>query len=286
MEADSVSIVQEEKATYYVNNEMATTIKVRIDEDTVWLTQGQMVDLFETTKQNISLHINNIFKEGELDKSSVVKESLTTAKDGKKYKVAFFNLDVIISVGYRVKSKRGTQFRIWANHVIKNYLLKGYALHQRVDRIEKQIWHQGQQLEQLINSALPPKEGIFYDGQIFDAHQFVSSLIRNAKESILIIDNYVDDTVLTLLSKRQKGVSAKIYTKKITEQLQLDIEKYNSQYEKVEIIQFSKSHDRFLIIDNSEIYFIGASLKDLGKKWFAFAKLSIDINYLLNQLKN
>jgi hypothetical protein len=286
MEADSVSIVQEEKATYYVNNEMATTIKVRIDEDTVWLTQGQMVDLFETTKQNISLHINNIFKEGELDKSSVVKESLTTAKDGKKYKVAFFNLDVIISVGYRVKSKRGTQFRIWANHVIKNYLLKGYALHQRVDRIEKQIWHQGQQLEQLINSALPPKEGIFYDGQIFDAHQFVSSLIRNAKESILIIDNYVDDTVLTLLSKRQKGVSAKIYTKKITEQLQLDIEKYNSQYEKVEIIQFSKSHDRFLIIDNNEIYFIGASLKDLGKKWFAFAKLSIDINYLLNQLKN
>lgn len=280
------STVQEEKATYYVNNKMATTIKVRIDEDTVWLTQAQMVDLFETTKQNISLHINNIFKEGELEKSSVVKESLITAKDGKRYRSALYNLDVIISVGYRVKSKRGTQFRIWANQVIKDYLLKGYALHQRVESIEKQVWQQGQQLEQLINSALPPKEGIFYDGQIFDAHQFVSSLIRSAKKSILIIDNYVDDTVLTLLSKRYKGVKAKIYTQKITKQLQLDIEKFNTQYDMVEVMQFSKSHDRFLIIDNSEVYFIGASLKDLGKKWFAFAKLSIDIKYLLNQLNN
>lgn len=286
MVTDTDSIVQEEKATYYVNNEIATTIKVRIDEDTVWLTQSQMVDLFETTKQNISLHISNIFKEGELDKISVVKDSLTTAKDGKKYKVAFFNLDVIISIGYRVKSKRGTQFRIWANQVIKDYLLKGYALHQRVSSIEKQISQQGQQLEQLINSALPPKEGIFYDGQIFDAHQFVSSLIRSAKKSILIIDNYIDDTVLTLLSKRNKGVKAEIYTQKITKQLQLDIEKFNAQYEKIEIKQFSKSHDRFLIIDNKDIYFIGASLKDLGKKWFAFSKISIDINYLLNQLRD
>jgi hypothetical protein len=278
------SIVQEEKATYYVNNKMAKTIKVRIDEDTVWLTQAQMVDLFETTKQNISLHINNIFKEGELDKSSVVKESLTTAKDRKRYKSAFYYLDVIISFGYRLKSKRGTQFRIWANQVIKDYLLKGYALHQRVESIEKQVWQQGQQLEQLINSALPPKEGIFYDGQIFDAHQFVSSLIRSAKKSIVIIDNYIDDSVLLLFSKRQKGVTAKIYTQKISRKLQLDIDKFNSQYDELEVYQFTKSHDRFLIIDNSEIYFIGASLKDLGKKWFAFAKLSIDIKYLLNQL--
>jgi hypothetical protein len=222
-------IAKEERATYHVNNKLATHITVRIDDDTVWLTQSQMVDLFETTKQNISLHINNIFKEGELERSSVVKYSLTTAGDGKKYKVAFFNLDVIISVGYRVKSKRGTQFRIWATRVIKDYLLKGYAIHQRIDRIERQVLQQGQQLEQLINSALPPKEGIFYDGQIFDAHEFVSRLIRKAEKSILIIDNYIDEKVLELLTKRKKGVSTEIYTQKLTKELQLDLEKFNAQ---------------------------------------------------------
>lgn len=247
--------VKEEKATYHVNSKLATQITVRIDEDTVWLTQSQMVDLFETTKQNISLHINNIFKEGELERSSVVKYSLTTAGDGKNYKVAFFNLDVVISVGYRVKSKRGTQFRIWATQVIKDYLLKGYAIHQRIDRIERQVLQQGQQLEQLINSALPPKEGIFYDGQIFDAHEFVSTLIRKAEKSILIIDNYIDDKVLTLLSKRNKAVRAEVYTQTISKQLRLDIEKHNAQYEPIQVFTFSNSHDRFLIIDEKEVYF-------------------------------
>jgi len=147
MTIDNLSIAHEEMATYYVNNQLSNSIMVRIEDETVWLTQSQMVELFDSTKQNISLHINNIFKEEELVKNSVVKYSLTTASDGKKYKIAYYNLDVIISVGYRVKSQRGTQFRIWANKVIKDYLLKGYSINQRLDRIEKQVWHQGQQLE-------------------------------------------------------------------------------------------------------------------------------------------
>lgn len=285
MSSNNPSIAQEEMATYYVNKEKATSILVRIEEDTVWLTQQQMTELFDSSKQNISLHINNIFKEGELDKNSVVKYSLTTASDGKRYKVIYYNLDVIISVGYRVKSKRGTQFRIWANSILKDYLLKGYALNHRIDKIEKQVWQQGQQIEQLIQSALPPQEGIFYDGQIFDAYVFAGKLIKEAKNSIILIDNYIDETIFTLFSKRKKGVKAEIFTQHISKQLQLDIEKYNKQYEKIEIRTFTKSHDRFLIIDNNIVYLIGASLKDLGKKWFAFSKINIDSNYLLKQLK-
>lgn len=265
------------------------TIQVRIEDESVWLTQMQMMELFSSSKQNISLHVNNVFKEKELVKEATVKEYLTVQIEGNrkvKRKIFLYNLDVIISVGYRIKSKRGTQFRIWATGVLRNYLLKGYAFQQRIEKIEKQVIKHDEQLEELIQTALPPKEGIFYDGQIFDAHQFVSSLIRSAKKSIVIIDNYVDENVLVLLSKRQNGVNAKIYTQKITRKLQLDIDKFNAQYDEVEISQFSKSHDRFLIIDDSEIYFIGASLKDLGKKWFAFAKLSIDIKYLLSQLNS
>jgi hypothetical protein len=243
-----------------------------------------MVELFDSTKQNISLHINNIFREKELAKNSVVKYSLTTASDGKKYKVTYYNLDVIISVGYRVKSQRGTQFRIWANKVIKDYLLKGYSIHQRLEQVEKQVWHQGQQLEQIIQTALPPKEGIFYNGQIFDAYHLVSEIIRDAQVSIILIDNYIDDSVLTLFAKRRKGVSVKIFSQNISKQLLLDIDKFNAQYEKVEVKTFNKSHDRFLIIDEKELYHIGASLKDLGKKWFAFSKIDLDIKYLMKQL--
>jgi hypothetical protein len=281
LSSNNPSIAQEEMATYYVNKEKATSILVRIEEDTVWLTQQQMMELFDSSKQNISLHINNIFKEGELDKNSVVKYSLTTASDGKRYKVIYYNLDVIISLGYRVKSKRGTQFRIWANSILKDYLLKGYSLNHRIDKIEKQVWQQGQQIEQLIQTALPPKEGIFFNGQIFDAYVFVSKLIKEAKQSIILIDNFIDETVLTLLTKRNKGVKAIVYTQKISNQLALDIEKHAAQYEKIEVKTFTKSHDRFLILDNSIVYLIGASLKDLGKKWFAFSKINIEANYLL-----
>lgn len=264
----------------YKSDSLPFEIEVKIEDETVWLTQNQMVELFDSSKQNISLHISNIFKEGELDKNSVVKYSLTTANDGKKYNTAFYNLDVIISVGYRVKSQRGTQFRIWANAILKDYLLKGYAVHTRIDQLEHKINTLEQKVcdfDLHIKTSLLPHEGIFYDGQIFDAYAFVANIIKSAQKSITLIDNYVDETVLLLLSKRNLNVSAVVYTKTISQQLQLDLQKHNAQYPPIEIKPFSKSHDRFLIIDNTILYHIGASLKDLGKKWFAFSKLDIDI---------
>jgi hypothetical protein len=264
------------------------SIEVRVEDETVWLTQLQMAELFEATKQNVSLHINNIFKEKELDKDSVVKYSLTTASDGKRYNTSFYNLDVIISVGYRVKSLRGTQFRIWANKILKDYLLKGYAINKRMDRIEdnvESLKNKVNEIDLQIKTSLPPHEGVLFDGQIFDAWKFVSDIIKTAKTSIHLIDNYVDETVLILLSKRGKAVKAIIYTQKISKQFQLDIEKHNAQYEKIEVKEFSKSHDRFLIIDKRDVYHIGASLKDLGRKWFAFSKMEWDANDIIQRVK-
>jgi hypothetical protein len=260
-------------------------INVRIEDDSVWLTQLQMIELFDTSKQNISLHINNIFKENELEKKSVVKYSLTTAADGKSYKTAFYNLDVIISAGYRIKSRRGTQFRIWATKVLRDYLLKGYAFQHRIEKIEKQVIKQGEQIEMLVQSTLPPKEGIFFEGQIFDAYHFASQIIKSAKKTCILIDNYVDESVLLLLSKRKKGVKSIIYTRKISKQFELDLHKFNTQYDPIEVKIFNHSHDRFLIIDEQEIYHIGASLKDLGKKWFAFSKLKLDALLILSKLE-
>jgi len=262
-------------------------LEVRVEDETVWLSQNQMVELFKSTKQNISLHINNIFKEKELDTGSTVKEYLTVRQEGKrkvKRKIALYNLDVIISVGYRVKSQRGTQFRIWANKILKDYLLKGYAINHRVDKIERTLIEHDQKFELLINTNLPPNEGIFYDGQIFDAYKFVSELIKVAKSSIILIDNYIDESVLTLLSKRNPGVVATIFTANISNQFKLDLKRYNAQYPKIEVKQFKKSHDRFLIIDNETVYHIGASLKDLGKKWFAFSKIKLDAKKMLNKI--
>ena len=248
-----------------------------------------MMELFDSTKQNISLHINNIFKENELDVNATVKEYLTVQIEGNrkvKRKVSIYNLDVIISVGYRIKSRRGTQFRIWATKVLRDYLLKGYAMQQRVEQIEQQVAKQGQLLETLIQSTLPPKEGIFFDGQIFDAHHFVSNLVRKSNQSLVLIDNYIDDSVLHLFAKRKKGVSVLIYTSSISKQLETDLKKFNAQYEALEIKSFKRAHDRFLIIDQKEIYHIGASLKDLGKKWFAFSKLSLEVDSILKQLNH
>ena len=268
----------------YQPDDVPTKLEVRIEEDTVWLSQAQMVVLFDSTKQNISLHIKNIFYENELIRSSVVKDYLTTASDGKSYKISFYNLDVIISVGYRVKSKRGTQFRIWANLILREYLLKGYAINHRIDKIEKKLFEHDQKFDLLIRTNLPPHEGIFYDGQVFDAHIFVSSLITSASESIVLIDNYVDQTVLSLLSKRNANVDATIYSASFSKQFNLDLKQFNAQYPAIGVKTFTKSHDRFLIIDNAEIYHIGASLKDLGKKWFAFAKLELDPKELITKL--
>ncbi|MFP4663141.1 MAG: virulence RhuM family protein [Bacteroidales bacterium] len=272
-------------------------MEVRLEEESVWLTQAQMVELFQSSKQNISLHINNIYKEKELAFDSTVKEYLTVQKEGNRNVsrlMKYYNLDVIISVGYRVKSLRGTQFRIWANQVLKNYLLKGYAVNQRVDRIENDVHTVKKELGEIklqLNTSLPANQGIFYDGQTFDAYAFVSGLIKSAKKSIILIDNYIDESVLTLLSKRNKTVDAFIYTKTISKQLKLDIKKHNQQYPKIDLKSFEKSHDRFLIIDKETVYHIGASLKDLGKRClpagqagFAFSKMNMDSLELINKL--
>ena len=269
---------------YQPDNEVR--LEVRLEDETVWLTQAQMAALFQTSKQNVSLHTNNIFKEKELCADSVVKDSLTTASDGKHYRVKYYNLDVIISVGYRVKSIRGTQFRQWANRVLKEYLLKGYSVNQRLNQLERQVncrlLEHEQRLDRIdkkidffVRTSLPPVEGVFYDGQIFDAYKFAADLIRSAKKSILLIDNYIDESVLLMLSKRNAGVKADIYTQAVNRQLQLDLQKHNSQYPPIGIHICKKCHDRFLIIDGAEVWHIGASLKDLGKKLFAFSRLGI-----------
>lgn len=278
---------QGEIVIYKTAGETNFQLEVRVEDETVWLTQAQMVELFNSTKQNISLHINNIFKEGELNKISTVKEYLTVQQEGKrkvKRKIALYSLDVIISVGYRVKSQRGTQFRIWANKILKDYLLKGYAINQRVENIEKKLNEHDHKIELLINTNLPPNEGIFYDGQIFDAYRFVSEIIKSATESIVLIDNYIDESVLTLFSKQKPNVNTTFFTSKITKQLQLDLKKYNAQYPKIEVKQFTKAHDRFLIIDKKTVYHIGASLKDLGKRWFAFSKIQLDAKEIISKL--
>lgn len=262
-------------------------LEVRMEDETVWLTQAQMVELFCSTKQNISLHINNIFKEGELAEKATVKEYLTVRTEGNrnvKRKITCYNLDVIISVGYRVKSVRGTQFRIWANSVLKEYLLKGYSINRRLSELEKTVALHSEKIDFFVRTSLPPVEGIFYDGQIFDAYKFATDLIKSAKKSLVLIDNYVDESVLLMLSKRNPGVSATVYTQRITPQLQLDLDKHNDQYPPINMRTYRNGHDRFLIIDDREVYHIGASLKDLGKKIFAFSRLSIPAKMILDIL--
>ncbi len=249
-------------------------LEVRLENETVWLTQQQMSELFQTSKQNISLHINNIFKEGELDSNSVVKYSLTTASDGKKYKIKYYNLDVIISVGYRVKSLRGTQFRQWANRVIKEYLMKGYAVSQRFERLEYRMARTEEKIDFILNTSLPPREGIIFDGQIFDAYNLMCDLIRSAKSRIIVVDNYVDDSVFRQLDKRATGVSATVFTPVISRTMRQDLERFNAQYAHIEVKVYRKAHDRFLIIDDT-VYHVGASFKDLGKKLTAFSKMEI-----------
>lgn len=273
-------------------------LEVRLEDETVWLTQAQMAELFKTTPQNITIHIGSIYKEEELDASSTCKEHLQVRQEGNrkvKRKQKFYNLDVIISVGYRVKSKYGTKFRQWATGVLKDYMLKGYSVNQRLNDIEQKVDNKLNQHEQRLNAidqkidffvrtSLPPVEGIFFDGQIFDAYKFASELIKSAKRYLVLIDNYVDESVLLMLSKRQPGVTATVYTQRITPQLQLDLNKFNDQYPPVDVRTCKLSHDRFLIIDDTEVYHIGASLKDLGKKWFAFSKMSLPAEMITDLL--
>lgn len=275
----------------YHPDDIAEHIEVRIEDETVWLTQVQMAILFGQTKQNISLHINNCFKEGELEKTATVKDSLTVQVEGQrrvKRQIEYYNLDVIISVGYRVKSKQGIQFRIWATNVLRDYLLKGYALNQRIDRIENNYEHLSKEVDKIslqLKTQDLPRQGIFFDGQIFDAYVFVSDLIKNARKEIVLIDNYTDESVLNLLTKRKETVSATIYTKQISKQMQLDLDKHNAQYPIINLKIFTDSHDRFLIIDSKHLYHIGASFKDLGKKWFAFSQMDSLTPVLLSKLE-
>ena len=258
-----------------------TRLEVRINDDTVWLTQAQMSDLFGRDRTVITKHIRNIFMERELEEKSNV-HFLHFANSDKPVKL--FSLDVIISVGYRVKSTQGTRFRQWANKVIKEYLLKGYCINPRLTAIERRLDVHEKKIEFFLQSSLPQKQGIFFDGQIYDAYAFVAELVRKAARRIVLIDNYIDDTVLTMLSKREDGVEATIYTGKISKQLQLDIDKHNAQYPPITVRTFSKAHDRFLIIDQT-VYLIGASIKDLGKKWFGFTLLeNTDAEELLGRM--
>ena len=277
---------------YQPDNEVK--LEVRLEDETVWLSIEEMSQLFGRDISVIGKHVRNVFKEGELLKESVWAKFAYTASDGKTYQVDYYNLDVIIAVGYRVKSHRGTQFRQWANKVLKEYLLKGHAVNCRLEQIDTRLQKHERQIEYLtdkvdffVRTSLPPVEGIFYDGQIFDAYKFAIDLIRSAKKSILLVDNYVDESVLLMLSKRNAGVKADIYTQVVSRQLQLDLQKHNSQYPPIEVHVCKKCHDRFMIIDgaeadcksaatgSAEVWHIGASMKDLGKKMFAFSKLSI-----------
>ena len=276
----------------YQTADNKTTLAIRFENETVWLTQQQIAKLFGTKRPAITKHLMNIYKSKELDENSTCSILEHMGLSGvQKYKTQYYNLDAILSVGYRVNSINATQFRIWANKILKNYLLKGYAIQQQFVQIEKKLqqhdktlFEHNQTFELLLKTSLPPHEGIFFDGQIFDAYQKVSSFIKEANTSIILIDNYVDETVLTLLSKHKKGVKTTIFTKKITKQFALDITKHNQQYEPIEVKEFTKAHDRFLIIDEKIIYHIGASLKDLGKKWFAFSKIEINPQLIINEL--
>ena len=265
------------------------SLEVRLENETVWLTANQMAILFDRDEKTIRKHINNVFNEDEVPQ---INNTHFLRVDGVKQAVAFYTLDVVISVGYRVKSKQGVIFRQWANKVLKEYLLKGYAVNQRFEILENKIdkkfseqdakiEHLNKQVDFFVRTSLPPTEGVFHDGKIFEAYKFATDLIKSAKKSLILIDNYVDESVLLMLSKRNAGVSAKIYTSHLSDALKLDLQKHNNQYPPIEIEKYTKAHDRFLIIDDTDVYHIGASLKDLGKKLFAFSKLNISPKTIL-----
>ncbi len=271
------------------------SLDVRVDKETVWLTQPQIAELFGTKRPAITKHLSNIFKSGELDEDSVCSILELTAADGKNYRTKFYNLDAILSVGYRVNSINATQFRQWANKVLKEYLLRGYSVNQRLLYMESRIDHRlsehDRRLDELtdkvdffVKASLPPVEGIFFNGQIFDAYKFVCDLVKSAKKRIILIDNYVDESVLTLFDKRGDSVSAVIYTDADrSRQIRLDLQRHNRQYAPIEIKYVADIHDRFLIIDDT-LYHIGASIKDLGKKLFAFSKMAIAPSVILDTL--
>ena len=299
---DKDLILSEEKGEivlYQPNDNIR--LEVRLQDETVWLTQQQMAELFNTTRNNITLHIGNIFKEGELEVNSVRKESLLTAADGKKYRTKFYNLDVIISVGYRVKSQVGTRFRQWALAVLKDYLLRGYAVHQqvmalqqinlridaqndRIARIESALEQQQQQLDFVVRANEKPEELLIPTGCVWDAYMFVCDLIRSAEKRIILVDNFVDERVLTMLDKRNKGVSAEVHTR-YYEQTKLDFDKHNQQYEPISYVQLPHAvHDRYLIVDN-DVWLLGTSVKDMGRSLCTIIKVGFTPETVMTMIK-
>lgn len=298
---DKDLILSEEKGEivlYQPNDNIR--LEVRLQDETVWLTQQQMAELFNTTRNNITLHIGNIFKEGELEVNSVRKESLLTAADGKKYRTKFYNLDVIISVGYRVKSPVGTRFRQWALAVLKDYLLRGYAVHQqvmalqqinlridaqndRIARIEGALDQQQQQLDFVVRANEKPEELLIPTGCVWDAYMFVCDLIRSAEKRIILVDNFVDERVLTMLDKRNKGVSAEVHTR-YYEQTKLDFDKHNQQYEPISYVQLPHAvHDRYLIVDD-DVWLLGTSVKDMGRSLCTIIKVDFTPETVMNMI--
>ena len=269
----SVKLIETQGEVVIYNPEGTIKLEVRLENETVWLTQTQLGLLFDVDRTVIVRHIGNIYKTKELDATSTCAKIAQVQNEGGRMVERvqkYYNLDVILSVGYRVNSRNATSFRRWSSSVLKNYLIRGYAINPRLEQLELRVTATEEKIDFFVKTSLPPVEGIFFNGQIFDAYVFVSDLIKSAKKEITLIDNYVDETVLTMLDKRNTGVKATIYMQHISKQLQLDLCKHNAQYTPVNIKEFNKAHDRFLIIDN-QVYHIGASMKDLGKKWFAFS---------------
>ena len=259
------------------------SLEVRVENETVWLNRQQMALLFDRDVKTIGKHINNALKE-ELRGIPTVANFATVQQEGERIvtrDIEYYNMDIILSVGYRVKSQRGTQFRRWANSVLKDYILRGYAVNQRIEQLEQRVSEHDRKIDLFVRTALPPTQGIFFDGQIFDAYVFAADLVKSAKESIILIDNYIDESVLLLLSKKKADVAARIITRKVLPVLAADLAKHNQQYPPITIEESSRYHDRFLVIDGT-VYHIGASLKDLGKKLFAFSKLDIPAGMLVS----
>jgi prophage antirepressor-like protein len=283
--------INENESNIVVYNDGEIELKVSVNNETIWLTQAQLCNIFEKDQSVISRHINNIFKDNEVDEKSNMQKMHIANSDKP---VSFYNLDIVLAVGYRTNSSKAIKFRQWASSILKNYIQNGYSINtdkitnHRFKELENDVLILKSKIENISNSledkTLKPKQGIFYDGQIFDAYVFINDLLKLAKEEIILMDNYIDETVFILFSK-YPNIKVKIYTKTITKQLKLDFKKYQLQYNNIELREFKNSHDRFLIIDKKEIYHLGASLKDLGKKWFAFSNFEFESLDILGKLK-
>ena len=260
-------------------------LEVRLEDDTVWLNRQQLAELFGRDVKTIGKHVNNALRE-ELKGFSVIAKFATTASDGKTYQVEYYNLDMILSVGYRVKSSKGILFRAWANRVLKQYLINGYSVSERLSRIEQRVSATEEKIDFFVRTSLPPVVGVFSGGQVFSARLFVENLVKSAQREVILIDNYVDAKTFDLLDTRSAGVQATIYTERIDAALQRLLALHNQEHPTlaVAVQSFTRPfHDRFLIVDD-DLWHCGASFKDLGRKLFAIDKMGIDKSVILSQL--